>query len=285
MPYGDFDHPVQRFSSLSDLENANLTVEEREEYERHIRAGNTLLAGFDYGKILRTIKDLDVIIWDGGNNDFGFYEADLTITVVDPLRMESIRTYYPSLVNVRVADVLVVNKSNLVKANRLDLIRDELLQLNANAQITFVESHVISEDNVPLRGKRVLVVEDGPTVTHGGLAEGAGAALARKKGAIMVEPRKYCKGTMADVFETYPHIGTVLPALGYSKKQLLELEATINRVPCDAVILGTPSDLSRYIHVNRPVVRCRVELKEPYSPTLTSILSDWIDSHLMAQKA
>jgi len=285
MTYGDFDHPVQRFSSMADLQRMNLTVEEIEEYERHVRQGNTILAGFDYVKILRTIKDADVILWDGGNNDFSFYIPDFTVTVVDPLRLEDIQTYYPTMVNIRAADLLVVNKANLVPVSKFDQIRKHLSSLNTHAQITFVESKVVAEDDVPLKGRRVLVVEDGPSVTHGGLTEGAGATLAREKGAIMVNPRRYCKGSIAEAFGKYPHIHRVLPALGYSKEQLLELEETINRVPCDVVILGTPTDLTKYIRVNRPVVRCSIELKEPYSPTLTSILSDWIDSHLVAKKA
>ena len=263
MPYGDLSVTVQRFVTHEDLDKYHATVEEREEYEGHIDKGVVVYAGVDYGAILREAeKECDVVIWDGGNNDFSFYLPDLTITVIDPMRPGDASRYYPGETNVRLADALVVNKVNVAPKKAVTESVRACHALNPKALVVKTNSLAILDKPNLVRRKRVLVVEDGPSVTHGGLSEGAGAVAARAVRGILVDPRTKAVGSIRKAYERFPKLGKVLPALGYSDSQLKDLERSINRVQCDAVVLGTPSDLTRMIHINKPVARVRFEAEE-----------------------
>ncbi len=265
MPYGDLvKQAVQRFETYSDLDLHDTTIEEREEYEPHIDAGNVVFAGVDYGAILREAeKEADVILWDGGNNDSSFYQADLYITVLDALRPGHSVTYHPGEVNLRLADVLIINKIDSADPEDITSVERTAAEYNPDAEVILARSPVRLEDPEAVQGKRVLVIEDGPTLTHGGMNFGAGYVAALAAGAeSIVDPRPYATGSIHETFSKYDHLKDVLPAMGYGDKQVEELEATINAVPCDVVVTGTPIDITRIIEVNKPMVRARYDLGE-----------------------
>lgn len=280
MPYGDLAaQAVQRFETYDDLERHDVTIEEREEYEPHLDAGRVLYAGVDYEAILREAeKEADVIIWDGGNNDMPFYKPDLMITVMDPHRADHALRYHPGEVNVRMADVLLINKIATADLEDIQETRAVAQALNPDAVVIDAASPLTVVDGDRIRGKRVLVVEDGPTLTHGEMAYGAGWIAARRYGASeIIDPRPYAVGTIAGTFEKYPTTGPVLPAMGYGDEQTRELEETIAATPADAVVIGTPIDLGRLIDIEAPALRVRYDLQEIGSPTLTDVLARFGD--------
>lgn len=274
MPYGDLRRQVaQRFASLEDLDRAECTIEEREEYEPHLRAGFAVYAGVDYAQVLRLAEDeADVILWDGGNNDFPFFRPDFLIVVADPLRAGHESTYWPGSVTVRQADAIVINKVDTAGIEPVERLRASLALVNPRATIVEAASPITVEEPDLVAGRRVLVIEDGPTVTHGEMPFGAGAVAARKLGATLVDPRPFAQGSLAQVYTAYPHLGSVLPAMGYGKAQVAELAGTIARVPCDAVVIATPVDLRRLISLEKPSTRVRYELQEIGHPTLADVL-------------
>ncbi|HDI86008.1 MAG TPA: GTPase [Candidatus Korarchaeota archaeon] len=279
MPYGDLRKQiVQRFASLEDLDRHECTIEEREDYEPHIKMGNVVFAGVDYEKILREAeKEADVILWDGGNNDFPFYVPDLWITVADPLRAGHELTYWPGSVNVRAADVVIISKENVASADQIECVRSNVMKVNPGA--TIIEAAMPLTVDAPelIKGKRVLVVEDGPTVTHGEMGYGAGYMAARRFGAAeIVDPRPYAVGSIRETYQKYTHLGPVLPAVGYSDRQMRELEETINNADADTVILGTPTDLSRYLRIDKPAVHVRYELQEIGRPNLEDVIDEFL---------
>jgi len=278
MPYGDLTKQVwQRFGELKDLDKHKCTIEEREEYEPHIMAGNVVFAGVDYGLILKEAeKEADVIVWDGGNNDTSFYKSDLYITVADPHRPGHELRYYPGESNLRMADVVILNKVVTATAEGILEVRRNIAEYNPQATVIEAASPIFVEDPSVIRGKRVLVVEDGPTLTHGGMKYGAGIVAARNYGAAeIIDPRPFAKRSIADTFRKYPDIGTLLPAMGYGAQQMADLEATINATKCDAVIIGTPIDLRRVIKIKKPSVRVIYELQEIGKPNLADILANF----------
>lgn len=275
MPYGDLvAQAVQRFATYDDLDTHRTTIEEREEYEPHIARGTIVYAGVDYQKILRQAEtEADIILWDGGNNDFSFYQPDLLIVVADPHRPGHELTYHPGEANLRMADVVLINKVDTARPDDIQRVRDNILDANPNATIVEAASPVFLDKPEQIRGKRVLVVEDGPTLTHGGMAYGAGVVAAQKFGAReIVDPRPFAIGSIKETFAKYPTTGKVLPAMGYGDQQIAELEATINAAPVDLVLIATPIDLRRVIHINHPSDRVRYELQEIGQPTLAEIL-------------
>ena len=284
MPYGDLEVPVQRFETHADLDKYHTTVEEREEYEGHIDKGIVVFAGVDYGAILaQAEKEGDVVIWDGGNNDFSFYLPDLTITVVDPMRPGDESRYFPGQTNVRLADALVVNKVNVASKKTVEAVAKACLSLNPKALLVKTKSIATLDKPELVRRKKVVVVEDGPSVTHGGLSEGAGAVAVREARGIMVDPRAKAVGSIKKAYQRFPKLGKVIPALGYSEEQLKELERSINGVACDAVVLGTPSDLTKLIHIRKPVVRVQFEAEEVGGHRLEALLMS--NRRLIAAKA
>ncbi|MCH7887474.1 MAG: GTPase [Candidatus Marinimicrobia bacterium] len=277
MPYGDLvAQAVQRFADYDDLDKHQVTIEEREEYEPHIARGNIVYAGVDYEAILRKAEEeADVIIWDGGNNDMPFYKPDIMFTVVDPHRAGHELTYYPGTTCLRMADVVIINKVNTADRNDIDRVRNNINSVNPDAIIIEANSPVTLEDPALVKGKRVLVVEDGPTLTHGGMKYGAGVVAAEEADADeLVDPREYAVGTIKDTFESYPEIGILLPAMGYGDEQIKDLEDTINAVDCDVVIIGTPIDLTKLINIQKPVVRATYELEEIGDTDIKEILKD-----------
>jgi predicted GTPase len=277
MPYGDLvKQACQRFATLADLKKHKCTIEEMEEYEPHINRGVIVYAGVDYEKILREAeKEADVILWDGGNNDMSFYQTDLQITIVDPHRPGHEINYYPGQNNLLLADVIVINKIDTAAPDGIDEVRQNIAYYNPDAIVVDAASPLMVENPELIRGKRVLVVEDGPTTTHGGMKYGAGMMAATKFGAAeTVDPRGCTFGKMTETFEKYPDIGTLLPAMGYSGQQLIDLEKTINNVDCDSVIIATPIDLRRIVKIKKPSVRVFYELQEIGQPTLEDILKD-----------
>jgi predicted GTPase len=273
MPYGDLSVAVQRFATHNDLDRFHATIEEREEYEGHIDKGIVVYAGVDYGAILKEAEaEGDVIIWDGGNNDFSFYLPDLTLTVVDPMRPGDESRYYPGETNVRLADAIVINKVNIAPKKAVDEVATSCRNLNPKAVLIKTKSLATLDKPELVRRKKVLVVEDGPSVTHGGLSEGAGAVAARQAGAILVDPRSKAVGSIKRAYERFPKLGRVLPALGYSAGQLKELEKSINGVSSNAVVLGTPSDITKLIRIERPVARVRFEASEVGPPRLEALV-------------
>ena len=285
MPYGDLvAQRVQRYAELSDLEKHKCTIEEMEEYEPHIVRGNVIYAGVDYEAILREAekdpRGCDVILWDGGNNDFPFYVPDLHVTVTDPLRAGHELRYYPGEITLRLSDVVVINKIDSSDLADIETVRRNVAAVSPNAVVIDAASTLDVDDPSVIKGKTVLAVEDGPTLTHGEMKIGAGVLAARKFGAAsLVDPRPYAVGRLADTFEAYPDIGVLLPAMGYGEQQLRDLEATINRTECDSVVIGTPIDLSRIIKIDKPSTRVYYELQEIGRPTLTDVLEDFIDKH------
>ena len=279
MPYGDLREQIwQRYENYTDLDRYNCTIEEREEYEPHLDRGNILYAGVDYQEILkRAEKDVDIIVWDGGNNDIPFYQPDLHIVVTDPHRVGHEMTYYPGETNLRMADVVVINKIDTANPEKINLLRENIYKLAPNAVVVDAASPLTVDNPKFIRDKRVLVVEDGPTLTHGEMKFGAGIVAAQKYGAKeIIDPRPYAIGTIKDTYIKYPGIGTLLPAMGYGKKQIQELEDTINAVDCDMVIIGTPIDLSRIIKINKKSIRVKYELQEIGRPDLEEVLNQKI---------
>jgi predicted GTPase len=276
MPYGDLAaQKVQRFAALADLDKHQCTIEEREEYEPHIAMGSVIYAGVDYGAILAEAeKEADVILWDGGNNDLPFYKADLEIVIVDPHRPGHERTYHPGEANLRRAHVVVINKIDTADGAGIEAVRRSIRELNPEALVVDAASPLYVEDARAIRGKRVLCVEDGPTLTHGEMKYGAAVLAAMKHGAKeIVDPRAFAVGTIAETFEKYPGIGTLLPAMGYGEQQMADLAATIEKTPCDLVLIGTPIDLRRTIALAKPAQRVSYELEEIGTPTLEDALA------------
>jgi predicted GTPase len=276
MPYGNLAEQVwQRFATYEDLDKYDCTIEEREEYEPHIDKGIVVYAGVDYEKILNEAeKEADIIIWDGGNNDISFYKPDLQITVADPHRPGHELTYYPGETNLRMADVVIINKADTATPENIEIVRKNTKTVNPNATIIEAASPITVDNPDAIKGKKVLVVEDGPTLTHGNMPYGAGVIVAKKLGANeLVDPRPYAVGSIVTAFKKYPHLGALLPALGYGKEQIQELQETINTTPCDIVVIGTPIDLRRILKINKPAVRAKYELRELGSPTLEDILT------------
>jgi predicted GTPase len=279
MPYGDLRNSVvQRFASYEDLERYNCTIEEREEYEPHIAMGNIVYAGVDYELVLREAeKEADVIIWDGGNNDVPFVKPDLYITVVDPTRPRDVVSSFPGAVNVALADIIVVNKVNIAREDDVRILEATLRRLNLRARLVRAASILRVDRPDLIRGKRVVVVEDGPSVTHGSLSHAAGYQAAVEYGAgDIVDPRPYAVGDIREAYEKYPWIGKVVPALGYGAKQMKDLEETLNRVPADTIVMGTPSDLSRFLKLNKPVARVSFELQEMTSNELARAIAGFV---------
>jgi predicted GTPase len=275
MPYGDLvKQKVQRFATYADLDKHECTIEEREEYEPHIDNGVIVYAGVDYEAILREAeKEVDIILWDGGNNDFSFYKSDLAIVVADPHRPGHERSYHPGETNVKLADVFVINKVDTADPAKVIEVRNSLYELNPNAIVVEAASPLFVDDPEAIRGKRVLVVEDGPTLTHGEMAYGAGWVAAKRFGAAeIVDPRPFAVGTIHDTYVKYPKTGMILPAMGYGDKMVKDLEETINKADVDLVISATPIDLTRIIKVNKPMQRVRYELQEIGKPDLEDIL-------------
>jgi predicted GTPase len=285
MPYGDLvAQKVQRFAEVADLEKHKCTIEEMEEYEPHVVRGNVIYAGVDYEAILRAAENdpdgCDVILWDGGNNDFAFYKPDLTITVADPHRPGHELSYYPGEVNMRLADVIVINKMDSASPEGIQTVRESIAEVNPNAIVVDGASPIKVDNPEVIKGKRVLVVEDGPTLTHGEMKLGAGTVAAQKYGAAeIIDPRSAAVGKLAETFQIYPNIGVLLPAMGYSAEQLKDLETTINSVDCDAVIIGTPIDLTRIVKINKPTTRVYYDLQEIGTPDLDGILSEFTAKH------
>jgi predicted GTPase len=279
MPYGDLRKQIwQRFATYKDLDRYKCTIEEREEYEPHIDRGVIVFAGVDYKEILqRAEKEADVIIWDGGNNDFSFYRTDLYITVVDPLRAGDELSYYPGETNVRLADIVVINKIDTAYPEEVEMVRGNVRSVNPKATIIDAASPLFVEKPAQIRGKKVLVVEDGPTVTHGDMEYGAGFVAATKYGAKeIIDPRPFAVGSIKKTFEKYDHITDVLPAMGYSDKQRRELQRTINDSDCDLVVSGTPIDISRILKVRKKIVRVKYDLQEIGRPDLVTVLQRFI---------
>ena len=276
MPYGNLvRQTAQRFADYDDLDEYDCTIEEREEYEPHIDRGVVVFAGVDYGRILSLAEqEVDIVVWDGGNNDLPFYKSDLHIVIVDPHRPGHELTYHPGEANLRAADVVVINKIDTADLKNVQLVREHVIQVNPTAHIVEGASPIFVDDPNAIRGKRVLVIEDGPTLTHGEMAYGAGVIAAQRFGAAeIIDPRPYAVGSILDTYRKYPTTGKVLPAMGYGEQQTKELEETINRTPAEMVIVATPIDLRRVLSIKLPSQRVRYELQEICQPTLMDILS------------
>ena len=285
MPYGDLvKQKVQRFASVDDLAFHKCTIEEMEEYEPHVVRGNVIYAGVDYQAIIDAAENdpdgCDVILWDGGNNDFSFYKPDLLITVADPHRVNHELSYYPGEVNLRMADVVVINKMDSASPEDINQLRSNIEAANPMATVVDGASPIRVDDIAAIKGKRVLVIEDGPTLTHGEMKIGAGIVAAKKFGASeIVDPREYAVGKLAETYQIYPEIGTLLPAMGYGDEQVKDLQATIDNVPCDSVIIGTPIDLNRIVEITKPNTRVYYDLQEIGQPTLCESIKEFVNSH------
>jgi len=283
MPYGDLvAQKVQRFAKVEDLAKHECTIEEMEEYEPHVVRGNVIYAGVDYEAILRAAENdpdgCDIILWDGGNNDFPFYKPDLNITIVDPHRAGHELSYYPSEVTLRLADVVIINKIDTAGPEGIQEVRQNIAKVNPTAVVVDAASPITVDDPSLIRGKKVLVVEDGPTLTHGQMTLGAGTVAAMKFGAAeCIDPRPYTVGKLSETFEIYPRIGRLLPAMGYGEQQIKDLEDTINNAECDSVIIGTPIDLSRVINITKPSTRVHYDLQEIGYPDLGVVLDDFLE--------
>jgi len=287
MPYGDLvAQKVQRFATVEDLKKHKCTIEEMEEYEPHVVRGNVIYAGVDYEAILREAeKEADVILWDGGNNDFSFYQTDLLITVADPHRPGNEVSFYPGEVCLRMADVIVINKIDTASPEGIQTVRENIQRVNPNAVVIDGASPITVDKPELIKGKRVLCVEDGPTLTHGHMKIGAGIVAARKFGAAeLVDPRSAAVGKIAETFRIYPNIGTLLPAMGYGDQQVKDLEATINKTDCDTVVIATPIDLNRIVKIKKPTVKVGYDLQEIGSPNLTEVLDEFCKKHKLGKK-
>ncbi len=279
MPYGNLEKQrVQRFATIKDLEKQNCTIEEMEEYEPHISNGTVVYAGVDYQDIIREAeKEADIILWDGGNNDFSFYKPDLVITVADPHRPGHELTYYPGCVNIRMADVVIINKIDSAKPENIEIVRENISKVNPDATIIEAASPVSVEKIDLIKGKSVTVIEDGPTLTHGEMKYGAGVVAAKRFGAKeIIDPHPYAVGDIKKTYEKYQEAGPILPAMGYSKKQIEDLEKTINKIPCDTVVIATPINLGRLIQINKPSVRVGYDLQEIGKPDLEDVLKQFV---------
>ncbi|MGZ2368813.1 cyclic 2,3-diphosphoglycerate synthase [Ancylomarina sp. YFZ004] len=291
MPYGDLvAQKVQRFATVEDLKKHKCTIEEMEEYEPHVSRGNIIYAGVDYEAIVRAAENdpsgCDVIIWDGGNNDFSFYKPDLTITVADPHRPGAELSYYPGEVNLRMADVVVINKMDSASPEGIQMVRENIAKVNDKAIVVDGASPILVDNPEIIKGKRVLIVEDGPTLTHGEMKIGAGTVAARKFGASEeIDARPYLVGKLKETFDIYPNIGSILPAMGYSEQQLKDLEATINGCDCDSVIIGTPIDLNRIINITKPNTRVYYDLEEIGYPKLSHIINKFVKEQELTGEA
>ena len=281
MPYGDLvKQKVQRFETYEDLDKYECTIEEREEYEPHIDRGSIIYAGVDYEAILEEVykDDPDVVLWDGGNNDFPFYKPDLFVVVVDPHRPGHEVSYYPGMTNLLMADVIVINKEETADLSGIETVRKNIEKWNPSAVVVDAASPIFVDDPNLIKGKRVLVVEDGPTLTHGEMRYGAGYIAAKKFGAAeIIDPRPFAVGSIVDTYKKYQHLDVILPAMGYGEKQMKELEETINSSDADLVIIGTPIDLRRVINLNKPAVRVRYELQEIGKPDLEEIIKEFFE--------
>ena len=290
MPYGNLSaQKVQRFADVKDLEKHNCTVEEMEEYEPHVVRGNIIYAGVDYEAILRAAENdpagCDIILWDGGNNDFPFYKTDLMVTVADPHRAGHELRYYPGEVTLRLADVVVINKIDSADSGQVQIVRESITKVNPKAVVIDAASPIKVDNQSLIKGKKVLVVEDGPTLTHGEMKIGAGTVAARKFGAAeLVDPRPFTVGKLSETFRLYPEIGTLLPAMGYGKQQLLDLEKTINNTKCDSVIIATPIDLNRIIEIKKPNTRVYYDLQEIGDPNLVQVLDEFLKKHKLGSR-
>jgi predicted GTPase len=284
MPYGDLARQrVQRFATMADLAAAECTVEEREEYEPHIAAGNIVYAGVDYAEITKAAeRESDVIVWDGGNNDFPFLRPDLHVVLADALRPDQLTTHHPGEAVLRMADIIVANKIDAATAGATERLIEQCRAINPSAEIVRAASPIRLDDSASLRGRRVVVVEDGPTITHGGMSDGAGYRAALAAGAIPVDPRDGASPEIAAVYRQYPHIGRVLPAVGYGAAQLAALQATIEDCRADAVVAATPIDLARVIRSTKPVHRARYEYADAGSPTLAQYLDRFLAERRIA---
>ena len=274
MPYGDLAaQRVQRFATYEDLDRHETTIEEREEYEPHLDAGRVVYAGVDYEAILHEAElEADVVVWDGGNNDFPFYRPDLYVVVADPLRPGDERRFHPGETNLRMADVVIVNKVDSAEPAAVDAVRASIAELNPAASVVMARSD-LTLDGLPIEGRRVVVVEDGPTLTHGGMAYGAGVVAARRFGvAHLVDPRAAAVGSIRDVLDRYPGLEPLVPAMGYGVEQMRELEATLNAVDADLVLSATPIDLTRVLRLNKPITRVRYDLAEAAGPSLRAVI-------------
>ncbi len=286
MPYGDLvAQKVQRFATVADLKKHKCTIEEMEEYEPHVVRGNVIYAGVDYEAILRQAeKEADVILWDGGNNDFPFYKTDLLITVADPHRAGNETGFYPGEVSLRMADVIVINKMDTASPEGIQTVRDSIQRINPKAIVIDGASPITVDKPELIKGKRCLVIEDGPTLTHGHMKIGAGTVAARKFGASeLVDPRPYTVGKLKATFATYPNIGTLLPAMGYGDQQVKDLEATINKTVCDTVIIATPIDLNRILKIQKPTVKVGYDLQEIGKPDLADVLGSFLRKHKLGK--
>ncbi len=286
MPYGDLvRQKVQRFATLEDLAFHECTIEEMEEYEPHVVRGNVIYAGVDYEAILRAAENdpdgCDVVVWDGGNNDFSFYKPDLSITVTDPHRPGTEVSYFPGEVNLRTADVVVINKIDSASPEGIQTVRENIARVNPKATVVDAASPIRVDDPSVIRGRKVLVIEDGPTLTHGEMKIGAGIVAARKYGAAAcVDPRPYTVGKLSETFRIYPNIGQLLPAMGYGDQQVKDLEATIARTECEGVIVATPIDLRRIVKIDKPSTRVYYDLQEIGDPNLSQIIDHFVKTHL-----
>jgi predicted GTPase len=279
MPYGDLKaQAVQRFANYDDLDKHKCTIEEREEYEPHIDNGIIVYAGVDYEKILRSAeKECDVLLWDGGNNDLPFYKPDLHIVVADPHRPGHEKQYHPGEANIRMADVVIINKVDTASPENIEAVKASVKEMNPDADIIEAGSPISTEHPEMIRGKTVLVIEDGPTLTHGEMKYGAATIAAKRFGAKeIVDPEQYSVGSIKKTFKKYPHLKNLLPAMGYGKTQIEELQETVNKVPCDVVVSGTPINLERVIKVNKPVLRVRYELDEIGRPNLEDMIKTYL---------
>lgn len=279
MPYGDLKRQiVQKFSTLEDLDKHNCTIEEREEYEPHIVRGNTVFAGVDYGLILKQAEKIsDIIVWDGGNNDLSFYESNLYIVVVDPFRVGDESTYHPGETNVRMADVVLINKVDTAPRSSIDKLKDNIKKLNADAIIMEAASPTSVDKPELIENKKVVVIEDGPTLTHGGMSFGAGIVAAKKYHAKkIVDPKPYAVGSIKEAYTKFPQIGDLIPALGYGRKQIRELESSINNTPADSIVMATPVDLRKFTKLNKPAAKIEYELEERFGPGFLSVLKKYL---------
>lgn len=283
MPYGDLlAQAVQRFASFEDFEKHQCTIEEREEYEPLVEQGIVVYAGIDYGRILKAAEEEgDVIVWDGGNNDTPFYCPDVHIVLFDPHRAGHELLYYPGETNMIMADIAVINKVDTAAPEQVEIVRRNIQKYARKAEIVLAESSVLVGEPERIRSKRVLVVEDGPTLTHGEMAYGAGLIAAGKyQAAEIVDPRPYAQGSLKETYRRYPHLGSVLPAMGYNRNQIRDLEQTIDHTPCDLVIFATPIHLPRVLSINKPTIRIRYEYKDHGAPTLEELLSERLEKRM-----
>ena len=282
MPYGNLlEQRCQRFGSYDDLKKHKCTIEEMEEYEPHIKEGNLVFAGVDFEEILHEAeKEAEVILFDGGNNDWSFYDADLTITIADPHRLGDEQAYFPGEVNARKSDIVIINKAATAPSGNVAKLSESIKKLNPKAKIMIANSPIDVENSELIKDKRVLVVEDGPTLTHGGMKYGAGYIAAQKyKAKEIIDPRSFAIGSIKATYQKYPHLTNILPAMGYGEKQMKELEETINAVDCDTVIIGTPIDLGRLLEIKLPSVRVTYDLEEQGSPSLEDIVKEFLKNN------